>query len=90
MWGQVTSNHPDKLTLSSLRKVAQHMSQEHGLVLVGSWEPMVGEVEDVRNRIAHERGYFAKFTQLKDSDWPETRIREVLDYAKVFCHGNTA
>lgn len=88
MWGQVTNNHPEKLTLSSLRKVAEYMSQHHGLMLVGSWKPVVGDIEDVRNRIGHERGYFAKLTQLKDPDWPETHIRQVLEDAKEFCHGN--
>jgi len=90
MWGQVTNDHPDKLTLSSLHKVADYMSQRHGLVLVGSWEPVVSDIEDVRNRIGHERGCFAKLTQLRDPNWSETRIREVLDEAKAFCHGNAA
>jgi hypothetical protein len=51
-------------------------------------EALVCEITDVRNRIAHERGYFASLTQLKDRDWPEARIRQVLESAKVFCHGN--
>jgi len=88
MWGQVTNNHPEKLTLSSLRKLAEYVSQHHGLVFVGSWRPVVGDIENVRNRIAHERGYFAKLTRLKELDWPESRIRQVLADAKQFCHAN--
>jgi hypothetical protein len=42
----------------------------------------------VRNKIAHERGYFALLTQLRDPSWPEARIRQVLKTAKEFCHGN--
>ena len=45
-------------------------------------------ITKVRNRIAHERGYFALLTQLKDPDWPEARIRQVLESAREFCHGN--
>jgi hypothetical protein len=88
MWGQVSNNHPEKLTISSLRKGTEYMSQHHGLVLVGSWKPVVGDIENVRNRIAHERRYFARLTQLKEPDWPEYRIRQVLNDAKAFCHGN--
>jgi len=52
-------------------------------------EALVREITDVRNKIAHERGYFALLTQLKDPTWPETRIRKALEDAKRFCHGNT-
>ena len=83
LWGQVTSNHPHKLTLSSLREIAEYMSQQHGFVLLGSWRPVVRDIEGVRNCLAHERGYFAKLTQLKNPNWSETRIRDVLDDAKV-------
>ena len=51
-------------------------------------EALVREITDVRNKIAHERGYFALLTQLKDPDWTEARIRQVLESAKEFCHGN--
>jgi hypothetical protein len=49
---------------------------------------LVREITDVRNKIAHERGYFALLTQLRDPSWPEARIRQVLKTAKEFCHGN--
>jgi hypothetical protein len=42
----------------------------------------------VRNRIAHERGYFASLTQLKDPEWPEALIHQNLNAAKAFCQGN--
>jgi len=51
-------------------------------------EALVREITDVRNKIAHERGYFALLTQLKDPDWTEAHIRQVLESAKEFCHGN--
>ena len=88
LWGQITNNHPEKLTLSSLRTIAEYMSQEHGLVLMGTWKQVVSDIENARNRIAHERGYFARITQLKDANWHELRIRQVLEDAKAFCHGN--
>jgi len=88
IWGQIQANQPKKVTLSSLLTVAEYMTQNDAFALSPAWDPVVREIDDVRNRIAHERGYFAKLTQLKDPDWPETRIRQVLEDAKEFCHGN--
>jgi len=88
MWGQVTSDRPKGLTLSSLLKVAEYMSRHHGLVLVGAWELALRDIENVRNRIAHERGCFARLSRLEDPDWPETRIRQVLADARAFCQAN--
>ncbi len=87
IWGQIP-NHPKQVTLSGLLAVTEHMTRSDTLVLSPTWDPLVREIDDVRNRIAHERGYFAKLTQLKEADWPETRIRQVLEDAKAFCHGN--
>ena len=64
------------------------MTQNDALALSPTWDSVVREIDEVRNRIAHERGYFAKLTQLKDPDWPEASIRQVLEGAKAFCHGN--
>jgi len=87
-WGQIRSNHPKQVTLSGLLAVTEYMTQSDTLVLSPTWDPLVRDIDDVRNRIAHERGYFAKLTQLKDSNWSESRIRQVLEDAKAFCHGN--
>jgi len=51
-------------------------------------EALVREITRVRNKLAHERGHFALLTQLKDPSWLETRIRQILDDAKAFCHGS--
>jgi hypothetical protein len=87
-WGKIKKNQFTKVTLSSLLTVAEYMTRSDAFVLSPTWDPLVREIDDVRNRIAHERGYFAKLTQLKDPDWPETHIRQVLEDAKEFCHGN--
>lgn len=88
IWGKIQKDQFTKVTLSSLLAVAEYVTQNDTFVLSPTWDPVVCEISNVRNRIAHERGYFAKLTQLKDPDWPETRIREVLQAAKEFCHGN--
>lgn len=87
-WGKIQKNQFEKVTLSSLLTVAEYVTRNGEFVLTPTWDPLVREINDVRNQIAHERGYFAKLTQLKDPDWPETRVREVLEAAKEFCHGN--
>ena len=86
--GQIQADQPKKVTLSSLLTVAEYMTQNDAFALSPTWDPVVREIDEVRNRIAHERGYFAKLTQLKDADWPEARVRQVLQDAKEFCHGN--
>jgi hypothetical protein len=87
-WGQIRGDKSDKVTLSSLFKVAKYIAANHGFTLDGAWRDAVKPINTVRNWIVHERGYFAQLTQLKNSDWPEHRIRKVLADAKVFCHGN--
>lgn len=87
-WGQIRSNHPKQVTLSGLLAVTEHMTRSDTFVLSPTWDPLVREIDDVRNRIAHERGYFERLTQLKEPDWSEPRIRQVLEDAKAFCHGN--
>ena len=87
-WGKIQKNQLTKVTLSSLLTIAEYMTHNDAFALSPTWDPLVREIDDVRNHIAHERGYFAKLTQLKDANWPETRFREVLQDAKQFCHGN--
>jgi len=88
IWGQIQANRSTKATLSSLLTIAEYMTHHDAFALSPTWDPLVREIEDVRNGIAHERGYFARLTQLDDPDWPATRIRQVLDDAKEFCHRN--
>jgi hypothetical protein len=69
--------------------VAAFLGEHDKFALSPSWNPLASQINEVRKRIAHERGYFADLTQLKESAWPEDRIRQVLEEAKAFCHGNT-
>jgi len=88
VWGQVRANKPETVSLGSLLKVTEFFSKHDKLRLSPAWDPIASVINEVRRRIAHERGYFAKLTQLNDADWAETRIRQVLQDAKEFCHGN--
>ena len=87
-WGKILKNQSTKVSLSSLLSVTSYLTQNHSLALSPTWDPLVCEIDEVRNQIAHERGYFARLTQLKEPDWPETVIRRILENAKEFCHGN--
>ena len=87
-WGKIQANQDKAVTLSSLLRTAEYFAQCDTFTLSPTWDPLVSEINEARNKIAHERGYFALLTQLKDPDWPEARIRQVLESAKAFCHGN--
>lgn len=89
-WGQIRAGHGEMVSLSSLIAVAECFTQHDNLSLSPLWDPLARDIDTVRNCIAHERGYFASLTQLKDPDWPEGRVRAVLDEAKTFCHRNAA
>jgi hypothetical protein len=55
-WGQIKANHSEKVTLSSLVKVAEYLTQHDTFVLSPTWDPLVRWINDVRNRIAHDGG----------------------------------
>ncbi|MCX6095005.1 MAG: hypothetical protein NTY63_09340 [Candidatus Bipolaricaulota bacterium] len=88
IWGKIQANQDKTVTLSSLLRVAEYVAGFDTFTLSPTWDPIVSEINEARNKIAHERGYFALLTQLKDPTWPEARIRQVLESAKEFCHGN--
>ena len=88
IWGKIQANQDRTVTLSSLLRVAEYMARADTFTLSPTWDPIVSEINEARNKIAHERGYFALLTQLRDPTWPEARIRQVLESAKAFCHGN--
>jgi len=87
-WGQIRAGHGEMVSLSSLISVAECFTQHDNFSLSPPWDPLPRDIDTVRNCIAHERGYFASLTELKEPDWPEARIRQVLEDAKAFCHGN--
>jgi hypothetical protein len=76
------------INVQFIRSVAQAPAEARHDEKPAASEALVREITDVRNKIAHERGYFALLTQLRDPSWPEARIRQVLKTAKEFCHGN--
>jgi len=87
IWGTVNSPAGDGMSLANLFRLADWYVEEQKLILspaLTSVEPL----KELRRGITHERGHFSKLTQLQDPDWPEARIRQVLEDAKAFCHGN--
>ncbi len=88
IWGKIRANQKEGVTLGSLLKVASFLSKNDEFSLSPTWEPLVCTINEVRRRIAHERGYFGRLTRLEESDWPEDRIRRVLADAREFCHRN--
>ena len=88
IWGQIQAGHGEMVSLSSLISVAECFTQNDKFRLSPPSDPLARDIDTVRNCIAHERGYFASLTELKELDWPEARIRQVLESAKEFCHGN--
>lgn len=87
-WRQICGNESESFTLGRLLRVTEFFSHHDKLALSPTWDPLAREVNKVRRKIAHERGYFERLTQLNETDWPETRIGQVLEDAKAFCHGN--
>lgn len=87
-WHAITKGDRDSVGLGSLIQTAGFFVASQQLALTPPLKPIGWPLNEARKGIAHERGYFAKLTQLKNSNWPETRIRQVLEEAKTFCHGN--
>ena len=87
-WRNVEKNGWEALTLGRILCLTEALTKIRKLKLSPSWDPLVSDINEVRCRIAHDRGYFSRLTQLRDQDWPEMRIREILNSAKAFCHGN--
>jgi len=85
--GMLSSPAGSGVSLASLFRLADWYVREQKL----SFSPVLDSVEPLkalRTRIVHERGDFAKITQLKDPEWTETCIRQVLAGARAFCHAN--
>jgi hypothetical protein len=76
------------INVQFIRRIARAPAEMQHDQKSAASEALVREITDVRNKIAHERGYFALLTQLKDPTWPEAHIRQVLESAKEFCHGD--
>jgi len=87
-WEAIGKDDRDSVGLGSLIQLAQFFVDRNRLALSPPLKPFAWPLNEARKGIAHERGYFAKLTQLNDADWPETRIRRVLKDAKEFCHRN--
>jgi len=87
-WQAVEKRDRDSVALGSLVQLAEFYVDTKQLALDPLLKPFGWSLNRARKGIAHDRGYFAKLTQLKDPDWPEARIRQVLESAREFCHGN--
>lgn len=87
-WQAIGKSDRDSVGLGSLIQLAQFFTANKESDLQPSMDSFAWPLNEVRKGIAHKRGYFARLTQLKEGDWPESRIRQVLKDAKAFCHGN--
>lgn len=87
-WKAIEKGDRDSVGLGSLIQLAQFYVDSKKLALMPPLKPFGWPLNEARKQIAHTRGFFARLTQLEETDWPETRIRQVLDDAKEFCHGN--
>jgi len=87
-WQSIEKNARDSVGLGSLIQTAQFYTDNNELTLEPTLDSFAWPLNEARKGIAHERGYFARLTQLEEANWSETRIRQILDDAKAFCHGN--
>jgi len=87
-WQSIEKNDRDSVGLGSLIQTAQLLAANNELALEPPLDSFAWPLNETRKGIAHERGYFAELTKLKIIAWPEPRIRQVLEDAKAFCHGN--
>jgi hypothetical protein len=87
-WRSVEKDDRDSVGLGSLIQLAQFFVDSKQLTLTPPLKSLGWPLNEVRKRIAHERDFFARLTRLEEADWPETRIRQILEDAKAFCHSN--
>ena len=87
-WGQVRSNNSQSVSLGSLLRLARFFTSQDSFLLSPTWDPLIPTMNELRRKIAPERGYFSKLTKLEEPNWPGPCIRQVLEDAKEFCHGN--
>jgi hypothetical protein len=72
-----------KLTLGACIKRAKELLGKNTGWLKGDLDRQVVPLNCYRNKIAHERGYYAAFTQLKCVS--EEQVRDVICKAREFC-----
>lgn len=89
-WQAIGNSDRDSVGLGSLIQLAQFFTANKEFDLQPSMDSFAWPLNEARKSIAHVRGYFSRLTQLKEANWPESRIRQVLEDAKAFCHGNAA
>jgi len=87
-WQAMEKHDRDSVGLGALIQLAHFFVDGNHLALATPLKPFGWPLNEARKGIAHKRGYFARLTRLEDPDWPETRIRQVLAYAKAFCQAN--
>ena len=87
-WEKIQGNRRNDVGLGSLISVACFFADRDKFALSPSLTSFGWTLNEARRNIAHVRGFFARLTRLEEADWPETRIRQILDNAKEFCHGN--
>jgi hypothetical protein len=75
-----------ELSLATCFSVAKQLATIKGDWLKGDWEKQVSPLIDHRNKIVHQLGYFADFTQLKCIS--ENEVKKLIQDARDFCSAN--
>jgi hypothetical protein len=76
----------EELSLAPCFSVAKQLATIKGDWLKGDWEKQVSPLIDHRNKIVHQLGYFADFTQLKCIS--ENEVKKLIQDARDFCSAN--
>ncbi len=76
----------EKLSLAPCFCVAKALACKKESWLKGDWETQVSPLIGHRNKIGHQLGYFADFTQLKCIS--ENEVKKLIQDAREFCSAN--
>jgi hypothetical protein len=83
---KIEKNKIEELSLATCFSVAKQLATIKGDWLKGDWEKQVSPLIDHRNKIVHQLGYFADFTQLKCIS--ENEVKKLIQDARDFCSAN--
>jgi len=85
---RVLSNYKniEDRSLGTCVEVAKYLAKNYAFSLIGDWKNQIGPLISPRNRIAHQRGYFERFNQVKEIN--ENELRSIINMAREFCNAN--
>jgi len=72
--------------LGTCFEVAKYLAKNYAFSLIGDWKNQIGPLVNPRNKIAHQRGYFERFNQLKEMN--ENELQSIINMSREFCTAN--